>query len=203
HVVNYDVPYHAEDYVHRIGRTARAGRTGMAIMLATSRDRASLQAIERLLGGPLGSNGSGRPKRAAGGSANGSSGSGSNGNGATGSGRRRRGGRGRTRDAVPALAAASSENGSNGNGTNGNGAGSGRRNGSRRSKDASGSGAHERVPAVAHRGKSDTPRRRTGGESRRERIPAEPRTPTGAGRSDRESQPVGLFQSVLGRLFRR
>ena len=53
HVVNYDVPFSAEDYVHRIGRTARAGRTGMAIMLATSRDRATLHAIERLVGTSL------------------------------------------------------------------------------------------------------------------------------------------------------
>ena len=35
HVVNYDVPHHAEDYVHRIGRTGRAGRTGIAYTIAT------------------------------------------------------------------------------------------------------------------------------------------------------------------------
>jgi superfamily II DNA/RNA helicase len=38
HVFNYDVPFHADDYVHRIGRTGRAGRSGEAYMLATSRD---------------------------------------------------------------------------------------------------------------------------------------------------------------------
>ena len=38
HVFNFDVPIHADDYVHRIGRTGRAGRSGAAFMLASSRD---------------------------------------------------------------------------------------------------------------------------------------------------------------------
>ena len=38
HVFNFDVPFHADDYVHRIGRTGRAGRIGHAYMLATPRD---------------------------------------------------------------------------------------------------------------------------------------------------------------------
>ena len=38
HIFNFDVPYHPDDYVHRIGRTGRAGRSGAAYMLATSRD---------------------------------------------------------------------------------------------------------------------------------------------------------------------
>ncbi|MCA9755209.1 MAG: DEAD/DEAH box helicase [Candidatus Eisenbacteria bacterium] len=50
HVVNYDVPYAAEDYVHRIGRTARAGRTGMAIMLVTKEEMRGVRSIERLIG---------------------------------------------------------------------------------------------------------------------------------------------------------
>jgi ATP-dependent RNA helicase RhlE len=49
HVVNYDLPYSAGDYVHRIGRTARAGRKGMAISLVTSEDTSGLDAIERLI----------------------------------------------------------------------------------------------------------------------------------------------------------
>jgi superfamily II DNA/RNA helicase len=49
HVINYDVPYHAEDYVHRIGRTGRAGATGVAYTLATERDREFIDAIEALL----------------------------------------------------------------------------------------------------------------------------------------------------------
>ncbi|MBL8671402.1 MAG: DEAD/DEAH box helicase [Alphaproteobacteria bacterium] len=50
HVFNYDVPIHAEDYVHRIGRTGRAGREGRAFTLATSEDRKYVTAIERLVG---------------------------------------------------------------------------------------------------------------------------------------------------------
>jgi superfamily II DNA/RNA helicase len=48
HVFNYDVPHHAEDYVHRIGRTGRAGRTGYAYTLIAPGDEKSLHAIEAL-----------------------------------------------------------------------------------------------------------------------------------------------------------
>ena len=47
HVVNYDIPYDTEAYVHRIGRTGRAGRQGVAILFATHRERRMLFAIER------------------------------------------------------------------------------------------------------------------------------------------------------------
>ena len=50
HVFNYDVPIHAEDYVHRIGRTARAGRSGKAFTIATRGDTKYIDAIERLIG---------------------------------------------------------------------------------------------------------------------------------------------------------
>jgi superfamily II DNA/RNA helicase len=50
HVFNFDVPIHAEDYVHRIGRTGRAGRSGAAFMLVTKRDSKHLDAIEKLIG---------------------------------------------------------------------------------------------------------------------------------------------------------
>ncbi len=49
HVFNYDVPGHAEDYVHRIGRTGRAGRDGKAIMICVPRDEKNLDDIERLV----------------------------------------------------------------------------------------------------------------------------------------------------------
>lgn len=49
HVFNYDVPSHAEDYVHRIGRTGRAGKTGTAMMICVPRDEKNLDAIERLV----------------------------------------------------------------------------------------------------------------------------------------------------------
>ena len=49
HVFNFDVPSHAEDYVHRIGRTGRAGRKGVAITIATPGDKKFLDAIESLV----------------------------------------------------------------------------------------------------------------------------------------------------------
>ncbi|WP_397543934.1 DEAD/DEAH box helicase [Roseovarius salis] len=49
HVFNFDVPGHAEDYVHRIGRTGRAGREGKAITICGSRDDKALDAVEKLL----------------------------------------------------------------------------------------------------------------------------------------------------------
>jgi superfamily II DNA/RNA helicase len=47
HVVNYDLPKNPEDYVHRIGRTGRAGRNGQAISLANHGERFSVRNIER------------------------------------------------------------------------------------------------------------------------------------------------------------
>ncbi len=49
HVFNFDVPGHAEDYVHRIGRTGRAGREGKAITICSKRDEKALDAIEKLI----------------------------------------------------------------------------------------------------------------------------------------------------------
>jgi ATP-dependent RNA helicase RhlE len=50
HVVNYDFPMHAEDYVHRIGRTGRARAIGDAISFVTPDDAAALRALERFIG---------------------------------------------------------------------------------------------------------------------------------------------------------
>ncbi len=49
HVFNFDVPIQAEDYVHRIGRTGRAGRDGTAIMICSKRDRKNFSNVEELL----------------------------------------------------------------------------------------------------------------------------------------------------------
>ncbi len=49
HVFNYDVPSHAEDYVHRIGRTGRAGKLGTTIMICVPKDEKNLEDIERLV----------------------------------------------------------------------------------------------------------------------------------------------------------
>ncbi|NVK21564.1 MAG: DEAD/DEAH box helicase [Kangiellaceae bacterium] len=53
HVVNYDIPYDTESYIHRIGRTGRAGREGHAILFVAHRERRMLQAIERATKQPI------------------------------------------------------------------------------------------------------------------------------------------------------
>src|SRR5580658_688829 len=50
HVFNYDVPHHAEDYVHRIGRTGRAGKSGVTYMLVTPADSRGLDKVLKLIG---------------------------------------------------------------------------------------------------------------------------------------------------------
>ena len=53
HVINYDLPHVPEAYVHRIGRTARAGKSGIAISLCEGSERGLLRDIERLIGRSL------------------------------------------------------------------------------------------------------------------------------------------------------
>ena len=50
HVFNYDVPHHADDYVHRIGRTGRAGKTGETFMIVTPADARTLDKVLKLIG---------------------------------------------------------------------------------------------------------------------------------------------------------
>ena len=50
HVINFDVPWQPDDYVHRIGRTGRAGMKGIAVTLATREDAEAIQRIEKLIG---------------------------------------------------------------------------------------------------------------------------------------------------------
>src|SRR5579872_491616 len=50
HVFNYDVPHHADDYVHRIGRTGRAGRSGQTFMIVTPADSRGLDKVLKLIG---------------------------------------------------------------------------------------------------------------------------------------------------------
>ena len=49
HVINYDAPHHSEDYVHRIGRTGRAGKTGQALTIVTRADSKAIAEIEKLI----------------------------------------------------------------------------------------------------------------------------------------------------------
>jgi ATP-dependent RNA helicase RhlE len=51
--INYDVPHDGEDYVHRIGRTARAAAEGTAITFISVKEQRKFAAIERLLGKPV------------------------------------------------------------------------------------------------------------------------------------------------------
>jgi len=53
HVFNFDVPTHAEDYVHRIGRTGRAGRSGIAFSIVTHADQKHVDEIEKLIHGKI------------------------------------------------------------------------------------------------------------------------------------------------------
>jgi superfamily II DNA/RNA helicase len=96
HVFNFDVPHHAEDYVHRIGRTGRAGRTGTAYTIVGPGDEKSLGAIEQLTGLKIKWEG---PTTAEGSSAEGRS------EPSSGRTRERRGGRGRARSETPPVEA--------------------------------------------------------------------------------------------------
>jgi ATP-dependent RNA helicase RhlE len=53
HVINYDMPDTADAYIHRIGRTGRAQRTGDAFTLVTDEDRDMIRSLERIMGQPL------------------------------------------------------------------------------------------------------------------------------------------------------
>ncbi len=64
HVFNYDVPWHPDDYVHRIGRTGRAGATGIAYTLATPDDADAVANIEKLTGMKIPRLGSATPEKA-------------------------------------------------------------------------------------------------------------------------------------------
>jgi superfamily II DNA/RNA helicase len=59
-VINFDVPWQPDDYIHRIGRTGRAGMTGIAITLATREDGEAVSRIEKLIGHKIPS-GPGKP----------------------------------------------------------------------------------------------------------------------------------------------
>src|SRR3954452_23345422 len=64
HVINFDVPWQPDDYIHRIGRTGRAGATGIAIMLATRQDAEAVAGIEKLTGLKIARSGKAREEQA-------------------------------------------------------------------------------------------------------------------------------------------
>ena len=65
HVFNFDVPWHPDDYVHRIGRTGRGGATGKAITLVTPEDAEAVEAIEKLTGHKIARSGGVKPAASA------------------------------------------------------------------------------------------------------------------------------------------
>jgi superfamily II DNA/RNA helicase len=62
HIFNFDVPWQPDDYIHRIGRTGRAGATGIAITLASREDADQVAAIEKMLGQPIPRRGADSPR---------------------------------------------------------------------------------------------------------------------------------------------
>jgi superfamily II DNA/RNA helicase len=93
HIFNFDVPTHPEDYVHRIGRTGRAGRKGAAITLVTPSEGKYISQIEKLIGQPIPVDGS-APVVSSSGERSESRGERSEGRGGRGRGRGRSGERG-------------------------------------------------------------------------------------------------------------
>jgi superfamily II DNA/RNA helicase len=96
HVFNFDVPHHPDDYVHRVGRTGRAGKSGIAITIVAPSDQKAIGAIERLTGQTL-TWADGPPPDEASSSSHGESRAPRGGRG----GERQRGGRGRSKTARP------------------------------------------------------------------------------------------------------
>ena len=64
HVINFEMPGDAESYVHRIGRTARAGSEGIALSFCDDREYGKLKDIEKLIGRPVETASGERPQRA-------------------------------------------------------------------------------------------------------------------------------------------
>jgi superfamily II DNA/RNA helicase len=65
HIFNFDVPWHPDDYVHRIGRTGRAGKTGKAITLVGREDAEAIDNIQKLIGTQIQALGEEQPKAGA------------------------------------------------------------------------------------------------------------------------------------------
>ncbi|SFW53081.1 ATP-dependent RNA helicase DeaD [Paenibacillus sp. UNCCL117] len=169
HVFNYDIPHDAENYIHRIGRTGRAGQTGKAITLAAPRDAEYIELIERGIKATLPKQRAGKPapdsaggERASGRSASergasgrgasgrGASERGASGRGASGRGASGRGASGRSESGRGASGRGASERGASGRGASGRGAsgrsesGRGASGRSESGRGASGRGASER-----------------------------------------------------------
>jgi len=179
HVINYDVPTDPESYVHRIGRTGRAGAEGVAITFCTVDERSELRDIERLIGAkiPLGEGqqeptgpivkkkkpargGGGGGRRGTGSGSRNSRGGGSRGGSGSGSARSEGGSRGRS--------------GSRGSSGGGGGSRTSRKSGSNNKKlagSANQSGGRSEARASSGGGESSGNRSQTGKGKRRSQRP--------------------------------
>lgn len=162
-VINYDAPHDAEDYVHRIGRTARAGREGKAITLIGEKDLVALASIERILNIkipraelPEGV----RPPEKGGGRRDSRGGHGRGGSGRSGSGShgRHQGGK---LGGNPEAKGSNAKGGQGGSTRSSHRGGKGRRN----PKDVQSHLKQQGKPAVAPKPHGDRPRREKGGAS--------------------------------------
>ena len=203
HVYNYDVPVHAEDYVHRIGRTGRAGRSGTAITIVTDLDGKHLAAIEKLTGDSIPwmsepvqpASDEDRPRRGRGGE-RGERGerSGRGERGGRG-GERRRGSRGDAEAAPEARVEAHKAEGE-------------RRERGGRGRDE-GRGREENRGREGGRGRSESPEARGQNNARRPRpgddlgpVRAGDRPPARTSREDFDETPMGLGDHVPAFLLR-
>jgi superfamily II DNA/RNA helicase len=196
HVFNYDVPHHAEDYVHRIGRTGRAGRAGAAFTLVARSDEKSLSAIEKLIGGAIAWHGDDLAAAKAGGDGEGAS----SGSREGGSGRNRRGGKRKAEPAQPSAEAAEETRAESGDRERSGGRGSDGRGKAAREKRSEASESGEDTSARAKpreertSERDDRPSRRDDRSSGREDRNSR-RGRSGRGRRDEEadSLPVAGF----------
>jgi superfamily II DNA/RNA helicase len=194
HVFNFDVPWQADDYVHRVGRTGRAGKEGRSLTIVTVDDIKQLKDIEKMQGAPV--TWVGEPPSEQDIAEGTSKRRGRRGAGRGTAGRRSASGRDakreRTRDAAPRPARPRSRRPDrapqpNGNGVHDEVAANGART---HSEDRA-----PRQPAPARQpatGKSQRPRR----ERKPPRQPWEPREPRPRDREDRAPTPVGLGDHV-------
>jgi superfamily II DNA/RNA helicase len=195
HIFNFDVPWQADDYVHRIGRTGRAGKEGRSLTIVTGEDIKQLKDIEKMLGAPVTWTGAPpseddiaagiarkRGRRGAAGRAAG--------------GRRSSAGRDakreRPQDAAPRSTRGRTPRPERAAQVNGNGSRDAAANGAR----AHGEERVSRQPNLQARGPASTKPQRPRRERKPPRQPWEPREPRPRDREDRVPTPVGLGDHV-------
>jgi superfamily II DNA/RNA helicase len=195
HIFNFDVPWQADDYVHRIGRTGRAGKEGRSLTIVTGEDIKQLKDIEKMLGAPV--TWIGEPPSeddiAAGiGRKRGRRGAAGRAAGGRRSGAGRDAKRERPQDAAPRSARGRTPRPERAAQANGNGARDAAANGAR----PHGEERAPREPKLPARGPASGKPQRPRRERKPPRQPWEPREPRPRDRDDRVPTPVGLGDHV-------